>query len=323
MNRKIRQALITALSVLILALCLSVSVTAANDAVGTVSKLKATVTATSVTLKWNKAKNAKGYQVSVRKGNKWKSVAIVTSTTCKVNGLKAGTKYTYRVKAYGKNGKKKVWSKKTKDISVLTAPKKVSGFKGSISGKTATLKWKKTKGATGYIIYQYSSDVKKWVEIKTTKSFKVKIKNLEPGKAYKFAVKAYSKKDNKTALSASYAKVSLTAKPDSLEPVSLIANSYGYGDGVIYVEVNPSNWNGNFASASQNITLKVNGTALDTTATCTVPSKKTGGIYEIKITVPQQSVNHGDVVSFTIPTGIVKNQAGTQYNLSYSSSVTV
>ncbi len=114
-----------------------------------------------------------------------------------------------------------------------------------------------------------------------------------------------------------------TTADKSAEPVSLIVNSYGYGDGVIYVEVDPSNWDGNFAGGSQNITLKVNGTALATSATCTVPSKKTGGIYEIKITVPAQSVNSGDVVSFTIPTGIVKNQSGSQYNLSYSSSVTV
>ncbi len=114
-----------------------------------------------------------------------------------------------------------------------------------------------------------------------------------------------------------------TTADKSAEPVSLIVNSYGYGDGVIYVEVDPSNWDGNFAGATQNITLKVNGTALATTATCTVPSKKTGSVYEIKIAVPSQSVNSGDVVSFTIPTGIVKNQAGSQYNLSYSSSVTV
>lgn len=107
------------------------------------------------------------------------------------------------------------------------------------------------------------------------------------------------------------------------EPVSLIVNSTAYGNGVIFVEVDPSNWDGNFAAASQNITVKVNGTALATSATCTVPSKKTNGVYEIKITVPEQSVNSGDEVSFTIPTGIVKNQSGSQYNLSYSTSATV
>ena len=107
------------------------------------------------------------------------------------------------------------------------------------------------------------------------------------------------------------------------EPVSLIVNSTAYGSGVIYVEIDPSNWDGNFAAASQNITVKVNGTALATSATCSVPSKKTGGVYEIKVTIPEQSVNSGDVVSFTIPTGIVKNQSASQYNLSYSTSVTV
>ncbi len=107
------------------------------------------------------------------------------------------------------------------------------------------------------------------------------------------------------------------------EPVSLIVNSYGYGDGVIYVEIDPSNWDGELAEASQNISIEVNGKKLPTSGTCSVPSKKTGGIYEIKITVPEQSVESGDMISFTIPAGIVKNQSGSQYNLSYSSSLTV
>ncbi|MBQ3136821.1 MAG: fibronectin type III domain-containing protein [Clostridia bacterium] len=221
MNRKIRHALITVVSVMLIALCLSVGVTASKGTVGTVSKLKSTVTATSVTLKWNKAKNAKGYQVSVKNGKKWKTVATVTSTTCKINKLKAGSKYTYRVKAYSKNGKKKVWAKKTKNISVLTAPKKVSGLKGSISGKTATLKWKKTTGATAYRVYQYNSAKKKWVELKKTTSLKTTVKKLEAGKTYKFAVKAYIKKDKLSALSSSYATVSLTVKPDNISALKV------------------------------------------------------------------------------------------------------
>ncbi len=221
MNRKLKRTIITVISVVLLALCLSVGVTASKNNVGTVSKLKSTVTATSVTLKWNKAKNAKGYQISVKSGKKWKTVATVTSTTCKINGLKASTKYTYRVKAYGKNGKKKVWAKKTKDISVLTAPKKVSGLKGSISGKTATLKWKKTAGATAYRVYQYNSSKKKWVEIKKTTSLKATVKKLEAGKTYKFAVKAYIKKDKLSALSSSYATVSLTVNPDNVSALKV------------------------------------------------------------------------------------------------------
>lgn len=125
------------------------------------------------------------------------------------------------------------------------------------------------------------------------------------------------------ASSSGTTKGDTTTTDKDAEPVSLIVNSYGYGDGVIYVEVDPSNWDGNFVAGSRNITVKVNGTALATSATCSVPSKKTGSIYEIKITIPSQSVNPGDVVSFTIPTGVVKNQSGSQYNLSYSSSVTV
>ena len=322
MNRNLNQTLITFISVVLLALCLSLSVTAANITVGNISKLKSTVTPTTVTLEWKKAKNAKGYQVSLKKGEKWEEVATVSSTTCKINGLKAGAKYTYRVRAFRSSNYRKTWAKKSKKITVITSPKKVSGLEGNVSGKTATLKWNKTKGATGYIVFQYNSATKNWTEIKNTKALKVKIKNLEAGKIYKFAVKAYSKKDNKTVLSNVYSKVTLTVQANA-EPVELIVNSYGYGDGVIYLEVDPSNWEGKFKAASQNIILKVNGEPLEKTATCTVPSKKTGSVYEIKISVPTQYVNHGYVISFTIPAGIVKNEAGTQYNLSYHSSVTV
>lgn len=107
------------------------------------------------------------------------------------------------------------------------------------------------------------------------------------------------------------------------EAVNLIVNSYGYGDGVIYVEVDPSNWDGNFVAKSQSISVKVDGSTLASSVTCKVPSKKTGGSYEIKIDLSSQDIPSGSLVEFTIPTGIVKNQSGSQYNTSYSASVTV
>lgn len=102
------------------------------------------------------------------------------------------------------------------------------------------------------------------------------------------------------------------------EAVNLMVNSYGYGDGIIYVEVDSSNWNGKCTSNSQSITVKVDGKALATSVTCKVKSS-----YEITIDLSSQELQSGSVVDFTIPTGIVKNQSGTQYNTSYSASVIV
>ncbi len=109
---------------------------------------------------------------------------------------------------------------------------------------------------------------------------------------------------------------------DDSTPVQLLVNSTAYGGGIIYVEVEPSNWSSGFVSASKSIPIKVNGDSAGS-VTCKVPSSKTGDNYEIKIDLSSIDVPEGATVEFTIPTGIVKSKSGTQHNLSYSSSVVV
>ncbi len=127
--------------------------------------------------------------------------------------------------------------------------------------------------------------------------------------------------DPTTATATATTKADSAPSEDS-KPVQLLVNSIAYGNGVIYVEVDPSNWNSGFVSKSDEISVKVNGESAGTVS-CKIPSNKTGDNYEIKINLTSIDVPEGSTVEFTIPAGIVKNKAGNQHNLSYSTSVIV
>lgn len=70
-----------------------------------------------------------------------------------------------------------------------TKPAKVSALLASSTPDSITLKWGKSKGASGYVIYRYSN--KKYIKIKTTKSRIYTDVRLKSGKQYKYYVKAY------------------------------------------------------------------------------------------------------------------------------------
>ncbi len=69
------------------------------------SKITATQTTTTVTLKWNKVTGADGYRVYKynSKTKKYEKLKDVTKTTLKISKLKAGTIYKYKVRAYTKD----------------------------------------------------------------------------------------------------------------------------------------------------------------------------------------------------------------------------
>lgn len=68
-------------------------------------KVKATKSATSVTLKWNKTTGASGYEVYRKSGNSgYSKVKTTTALSYKDNTVEPNTKYTYAVRAYKKSG---------------------------------------------------------------------------------------------------------------------------------------------------------------------------------------------------------------------------
>lgn len=119
---------------------------------------------TSVEVKWKKTSGAKGYQVYRAKGNskKFKKIKTIKKKgTCKMTdkGLNAGTKYTYKVRAYKKVKGKAVYGKYSAAKSVTTKGTKALAqveFTSAKAKSSSTIKlaWKKVSGAQGYQIYR-------------------------------------------------------------------------------------------------------------------------------------------------------------------------
>jgi hypothetical protein len=121
-------------------------------------------TDTWAVMKWKKVSNAKGYEVYVKASGEtsFRKIATVTKkpnkkgyVTYKYKKLKSGQKYSFRIRAYNKSGKKRVYGKyssvkekKTKDLENIR--KNVyAGFKKycekecpDIYGKDWYFQWK-------------------------------------------------------------------------------------------------------------------------------------------------------------------------------------
>ena len=215
-----------------------VTVTGVGRYVGTVSKTFAiklpavkdfkvsAKDAVSATFKWSKNSNAGGYIIEKYSGGKWARVAKITdnsTTTYKAGGLKSGTVYKFRIRAYKMNGKAAVYSNYSATIAERTNPSVVTGAK--LSGRAADalrINWTKNASADGYIVEMYQGN--KWVragKITNNSTTTFRKTGLKASTVYKFRVRAY-KMSGKTALYGNYsATVTARTNPSVMKGVKI------------------------------------------------------------------------------------------------------
>ncbi|MCM1545029.1 MAG: fibronectin type III domain-containing protein, partial [Ruminococcus sp.] len=163
------------------------------------TSLSYTSTTNSVTIKWGKAKNASGYRIYQKSGDKWKTVQTVNAktTSITVKKLKASTTYSFRVKAYTKNGVLTTWGANSDTIKCKTKAVTKAAISSTSSTKNSvTLKWGKISGASGYRVYQKKGD--KWVKLADVTSCSYTVKSLKASTSYSFKVRAYKTANKKT-----------------------------------------------------------------------------------------------------------------------------
>ena len=182
--------------------------------------------ADALRINWTKNANADGYIVEMYQGNKWVRIAKITSnntTTFRKAGLKAGTAYKFRVKAYRMSGKTAVYSAYSTELAARTNPSVMTGVKlGGRAADALRVNWSKNASADGYIVEMYQGN--KWVRVgKITNNSTTTFRKagLKAGTAYKFRVKAY-KMSGKTAVYSDYsAEIAARTNPSVIKGAKL------------------------------------------------------------------------------------------------------
>ena len=168
-----------------------------------VTSLKASSQATtSLKLSWKKVSGASGYQIYKYDSKKkaYKFYKSTTSTSYKVSGLKAGTAYKFKVRAYKKSGGSNIYGASSAILSTATKTT-APALTVKAGSKKASLSWKKVSGATGYRVYMATSkngSYKQVTTIKKAATVKYTKTGLTKGKTYYFKVVAYKTVDGKT-----------------------------------------------------------------------------------------------------------------------------
>lgn len=179
------------------------------------SKITATQTTTTITLKWNKVTGADGYRIYKynSKTKKYEYYKTTASTSLKISKLKAGTAYKYKVRAYTKdNGT--IYGDYSAVFETATKCKTPSITKLTTTKGKASFTWSNVSGESGYQVY-YST--KKDSGYKKLDSYKVNVtkgskKKLKSGKKYYFRVRAYKKTAGGTVYSSWSAVKSIKIK---------------------------------------------------------------------------------------------------------------
>lgn len=190
----------------------TVKITFTGNYTGTVTKyfnivpktpvVKASYSATSnaVRINWNKVDNCTGYRIyrynaSTKKWVNIKTIGNNSTFTYRDSGLKPGTQYQYKVKAYKKINGVVYWGSASAAKNTATNPSAVSITSSSRTSTAIRINWSKTT-CDGYQIYRYNSSTKAYVKVATVTGSSVltyKQTGLKKNTTYKYKVRAFKK----------------------------------------------------------------------------------------------------------------------------------
>ncbi|MGN0633021.1 MAG: leucine-rich repeat protein [Oscillospiraceae bacterium] len=176
-----------------------------TNEVGKAVTTKFSCTDTAIRITWKKVSGASGYKVYRYNTStkKWNNVATLyggSTLTYRQSGLKPGTTYKYKVKAYAKSNGNTYWGESSSTMTTTTKPAKpvIKSSYGATSNAVRIM-WTPVTGATGYRVYRYDAKTKKYELISTIRDGSANTYRDTGRKAktsYQYKVKAYRKVNN-------------------------------------------------------------------------------------------------------------------------------
>ena len=156
-----------------------------------------------IKISWNRNTSASGYYIFRCINNKkYKKIATINKNSktnyTDLKATKNGTVYRYKVVCYNRNNIST--DSNTKTIYRLNVPSKITV--STQTKRTAVVKWKKNKYASGYEIRYITGKKMRNVKVTNKATVKKVIKSLKKGKIYKIQIRCYKKNKGTTYYSA-------------------------------------------------------------------------------------------------------------------------
>ncbi|WP_139956471.1 fibronectin type III domain-containing protein [Flavicella sediminum] len=191
---------------------------------------KGEVLAESIQLTWGGIENVSSYTIYYgEESKKLKNQVTVDAglgTSLKIDELKKGEKYYFKMIAENKQGK----SEFSNQIQLKnTAPSQPEIFKTSRRNTTATLFWKSVPNSSGYLLKYINKNTGKTTLVKANNVFGYRVEGLQYNIPYQFSVAAYNGKGN-SKFSKEHTLVLSEKVPFSPRNISAIRNSEGSVD---------------------------------------------------------------------------------------------
>lgn len=176
----------------------------------------------TATLTIDSVNNASYYRVyrSTSASGTYSYVGNTSSLKFVDSGLKSGSTYYYKIKAYNSSSS----SKYSKSVKVNATLSKVVNLKGSYSNQGATLTWSKLTGASKYKVYRATSKNGDYDYLGSTTSTSYTDKTAKAGATYYYRVRGMKTVSNIKYNGVYSSKISVACTVNQVENES--ENSY-------------------------------------------------------------------------------------------------
>ncbi len=304
-----------------------------NTAVGTVTNLKVTgTTNTTASTTWTAVSNVTGYQVYLKEGNNaYSNIGNTTNANANINGLKAGTTYTVKVRAYRTTNGTTKYGNYSSEVTFTTTGTNQDNTKlGTVTNlkvtgttnTTASLTWTAVSNASGYQVYIKEGN-NAYQYIGNTSNSKVTVNSLTAGTSYTIKVRAYRTVNGSTTYGDYSSEVTFKTtgtNPDNTQlaqvknvALASITNTsanitWGSVANATAYDINVRKTDGTYTNAGTTTATNttINGLTAGSTyyvkvrAVRTANGKTTYGPYSADLTIKTTGTNPDDLVVDTV-----------------------